>query len=137
MSALQILPRTHRDIRIVLSTHSRFMETQTMTFASIRERMMTPWAMTIKEIVHSYMYLVSVYGQKTLEHCEASILAATLEGQKLTEGMTATKAKALTKMSNEGQRLTILAGELKVIEEMIRALKKAQNYQSTDEHHNR
>src|ERR1041385_8154805 len=111
-------------------------DTPQMSFQSIQERMLTPWGMTPDEVCQSYVYLVSVYGQKVLEHCDTSILVAIEESSLLANGATAAKAKAVTMAGVNGQRLTFLTGELKVITEMIRALKKFQNHLADDRRFN-
>lgn len=106
-----------------------------MSFESIQERMRTPWSLSPREIVESYLYLVSVYGQKTLEFVNADGRCASLEGEYLRQDMTSAKAKALVRLTESGQSVSRLKAELAVIQETIRALKRAQQYMSEESRH--
>ena len=100
---------------------------ETMTFHSILKRMSTPWVMMPREVVQSYMYLVSVHSQKTMEFLETDAKAAGYE-TKLLETMTSAKARTLLRASDEGKTAAMLKGELSALQEAIRALKRAQAY---------
>lgn len=103
-----------------------------ITIDSISASMREPWKMTPPVIVKSYMYLSSMFGQRTLEFIEADAKAAEFEAKLLSEDMTSAKAKTLLKASQEGREANRLRGELKAIEEMIKALKRAQQYFSEE-----
>lgn len=106
-----------------------------MTTDSIMAQMRTPWAMSPREIVYSYMFLVSVHAQKVLQYLEADAKAAELEGQYLSEDMTSAKAKTMVKTTPQGKESARLKGEIGAIQQMIQALKRAQAFYS-DEAHN-
>jgi len=99
-----------------------------MTIEGIMERMSTPWVMTPKEIVHSYMFLVSAHSRRTLEYLAADLKASQLEKKYLDEGMTSSKAKTVVKASSEGYEAVRLKAEIATLQEMIRALKRSQQY---------
>jgi hypothetical protein len=108
------------------------MQDEVMTIDSIAANMREPWKMPPAQIVQSYMFLSSIFGQKTLEFIEADAKAGEVEAKYLSEDMTSAKAKTLLKASPEGKNASRLRGELKAIEEMTKALKRAQQYYSEE-----
>jgi len=103
-----------------------------MTIDTISARMLEPWKMNPSEVVKSYMFLSSMFGQRTLEWIAADSEAAKFEAGLLSEDMTSAKAHTLLRASDVGRDAMRLKGELKAIEEMIKALKRAQQYYSDE-----
>lgn len=99
-----------------------------MTFDDIRERMKKPGDMTPREVTEAYMYLSAVFAERS--QMLASVLAdlAVVEAKHVEDGTTAAAAKVLTNASPAGQSVLRLKGEVKGLEEMIKALKKAQQF---------
>lgn len=99
-----------------------------MTLESIRERMKTPSVLAPREVTEAFMFLSAVYAERSQLLASALADLAIVEAQHIEQGTTSAAAKVLTNATPAGQSVLRLKGEVKGLEEMIKALKKAQQF---------
>lgn len=107
------------------------MEEQTYSLESIMERMKNPAMMRPAEVTQSYMFLAQLYAHYSVELCDVDAAVAAEEGKMLQDDpeLSSAKAKQIVRGSVDGLKEIKLRGRLKAIEELIKALKRAQRYQ--------
>lgn len=104
----------------------------TPTLEAILERLKTPSVLTPREVTESYMFLSQLYANYCAQLADAMAESAILEGRYVYDGETSAKARALTDGREEGQKVIKLKGRVKGLEEIIKSLKKAQQFMSDE-----
>ena len=85
-----------------------------------------------REVMEAYMYLAALRAEKTLELAEAEVEAAKMEAEYISQDMSSAAAKTLTRASDVGLKALKLRAGVSGLEEMIKALKRAQQFHSDE-----
>ncbi len=99
-----------------------------MTYENIIERMKDLSKVTPADVVRFYGYLAALLAEKSQDLAESMAEVAQLEAKYIEEGESSASAETKAQASPEGLKMLKLKAGLKGCEEMIRCLKKAQQY---------
>lgn len=98
------------------------------TIETIMERLKTPSLLTPRECTEGHIFLSQLYATYCAQLADAMAECALREGERLTDGNTSVKAKAIVAAEPEGQKVLKLKGRVKGLEEIIKSLKRAQQF---------
>lgn len=99
-----------------------------MTKLSIIERMKTPSDMRPLEVMESYAFLAAIMAEEGEHLAEIDSRLAGVEALYIQDGKTSSAARSLIRGSELGKEHLMLRASYKASEELIRALKKMQQY---------
>lgn len=91
--------------------------------------------MTPAQVVEAHMFLASYLAQQCTKIGSARVAVAKKESEYIGKGLTNAASKSLASSSEEGLVLLQLNSESKGLEEMIRSLKRAQQYYADEARH--
>jgi hypothetical protein len=99
-----------------------------MDIAQWLEVLKRPADLTPRMVMEGYIELSAYYAEKHVLSAELTSDLISIESQYLEKGFPSSKAKTCSMATEQGKKQLIIKGQLKALEEIIRALKKAQQH---------
>lgn len=98
--------------------------------------MKNPSVMTPREVMEAYMFMAAFYAERSSLLADAMAQLVVIESSFVEKGVTSAAARTMASATEGGRLIMQLKGEVKGLEEMIKALKKAQQYYAEEAKNN-